>query len=140
MACILFWNVFGWMGVQLAAKHLHNDHDHEQSYCTKEFCSCLVEKGQKICTCHHQNEQAGIAHNSGESHMGKNAFCVYEKPHTGPITTSISLAIHDFHAYFRNIPEPNPEVDVRFLTSFYQIPDTEGSLPALLRPPISWFM
>lgn len=84
---MLFWNFAGTLVSGLLINHLHTQN--EGDFCEITFCSCSVEKGQKICTCHHpelqhMNHSAGeemADHHSEPSPDEHAGFCYFSANH-----------------------------------------------------------
>lgn len=84
---LLCWNFAGTLVSGLVVNHLHSQDNGD--FCEITFCSCNVEKGQKICTCHHpelqhinhnhDGDMAESHHNS--SHDQEAGFCYFSANH-----------------------------------------------------------
>ncbi len=83
---VLLWNLVGWLGFGLILNHAHT---HESgSYCEITLCSCEVEEGRSICTCHHNSPTATGEHNAKHGHE---EFCYYDVPHNNNTDTTQAL-------------------------------------------------
>ena len=123
---LLCWNFAGTLVSGLVMNHLHTQG--EGSYCEVSFCSCSVEDGQKICTCHHpelqhMNHDGDMASNHHHSSEHNEAgFCYFSADHSQ--AQSIPTVIvefsklnavhgsgHSFNYFHRTNPfsiHPNP--------------------------------
>lgn len=79
---VLLWNIVGWLGFGLVLNHSHT-HD-GGTYCEITFCSCEVDEGETICTCHHNDLSLTNDHDDAGSHR---EFCNYDLPHNNTDTT-----------------------------------------------------
>ncbi len=83
---VLLWNIVGWLGFGLIL-----DHNHSQepgTYCEITFCSCEIDEGETMCTCHH-NAPATTGDHHGEDTHGE--FCFYDLPHNNNTDTTQAL-------------------------------------------------
>ena len=133
---VLVWNIFGWTGVKLISEHLHEDH----SYCNINYCTCVVEDGNKICTCHHHDlQEAKKLHKEIEKKTGiskvSHSHCAYEVPHSIPKEALTTASFTEIKAFF-SLESLQPDS--------YQIPKVfssttdnllTGFCASLLRPP-----
>jgi len=53
MIVVMFWNTAGWTLLDWSIFH-SSDHN-SGHFCEVVWCSCQIEKGEKICTCHHED-------------------------------------------------------------------------------------
>ncbi len=56
LTIVIAWNSFGYIGMMLSSIALH-EMQHNDDQCEKMFCYCEVSEGQKICVCHHNDDQ-----------------------------------------------------------------------------------
>lgn len=132
---VLIWNIFGWTTLKVVQEHFHE----ERSYCTMSFCTCLVEDGAKICTCHH-HEMHAKKHSEnmakgGDDHLKDDySFCHYEIPHS---SSNEALAVATFSeikaSMVNGFKYPSDHM-LQKLGVLKEIPQM-GFSPALLRPP-----
>ncbi|MDZ7805580.1 MAG: hypothetical protein U5K71_00520 [Gracilimonas sp.] len=128
---VLLWNIVGWLGFGLVLNHSHT-HD-GGTYCEITFCSCEVDEGETVCTCHHNTPATDNDHDGDDTH---GEFCYYDLPHNNNTDTTQALIFSSkvnatctldlVHIY------PN-ELEITF------IPTTEhelnGAYHDLFRPP-----
>lgn len=129
---VMLWNVLGWMGLNEVLEHTHSDT--ENSYCTMNYCTCLVEHEDSVCTCHHHNDDE---RNEDEFLYTVSKYCFYDSPHSDTPSFSIGIVLHDYNGYFGLAKSPVPRV----LENPFYLSDTHLSnlllAKNLLRPPIS---
>lgn len=103
---IMLWNVIGWMGLKEVLEHTHSDS--ENSFCTMNYCTCLVEHEGSICTCHHKDENGteALTFDQIQSHDSKH--CFYDTPHKSVPIFTIGIVLNDFNGYFGSKKPPAP--------------------------------
>ena len=85
---VLCWNFAGTLVSGLLVNHLHAQNEGE--YCEIALCSCSVEDGQKVCTCHHpelqpmnhDNDGNMATHHQHSSRHEEAGFCYFSADHT----------------------------------------------------------
>lgn len=83
---VMLWNLVGWLGFGLLMDHAHT-HDNG-SYCEITLCSCEVEEGQSVCTCHHNTPASSDQHDNKHAHE---EFCYYDVPHNNNADSTQAL-------------------------------------------------
>lgn len=78
---VLLWNIVGWLGFGLILDHNHSQEN--GTYCEITFCSCEIDEGETICTCHHNTTD------TTDDHHGE--FCFYDMPHNNNTDTTQAL-------------------------------------------------
>ncbi|WP_349355613.1 hypothetical protein [Gracilimonas sp. BCB1] len=127
----MLWNVAGWFGMGILMHHAHS-HGAE-NHCEIIFCSCEIEEGQKICTCHHHGmDGTENHHNTGD----QTEDCYYTAPHSNTNSSTPSLVITAKYNALQYQSEswvsPPSEENLQVLTD--EVP-LKGSTKDLLRPP-----
>jgi hypothetical protein len=128
---VLLWNIVGWLGFGFILNHAHT-HD-SGTYCEITFCSCEVEEGQTICTCHHNTPATDNDHGADEAH---GQFCNYDLPHNNNTDTTQALIFSskvnaaNTQAFVYIYPS---EQEVTFLLTTEH--ELKGAYQDLLRPP-----
>ncbi len=132
---VLVWNIFGWTALKIVQEHFHEEH----SYCTMSYCTCLVEDGEKICTCHH-HEMNAMKHSekmtkkSDDHSLNNRNFCHYEVPHSASKEALVVASFSEIKAsMLKGFKYPSDHTLQKsiFLKEAPQV----GFSPALLRPP-----
>lgn len=137
---VLCWNFAGTLVLGLVMNHLHTQG--EGSYCEVSFCTCSVEKGQKICTCHHPELQhknhsdEKAANNHHSSSEGKTDFCYFSTHHAdGNGEPVVVIEFNKFNAvYILNSERINSYNTERFLTP-HNARLSSGIANTLFKPP-----
>jgi hypothetical protein len=127
---VLLWNIVGWLGFGLVLNHAHKHH--EKAHCEIALCTCEVEEGEKICTCHHNELQHNTEHK--DDHHG--SFCYYSNPHSSSGNSlQILIPVTNFNAaeFDETIRWSPPAIDLVEPADDYKLPS--GMVPDLLRPP-----
>lgn len=83
---VLLWNIVGWLGFGLILDHSHSQES--GTYCEITFCSCEIDEGETMCTCHH-NAPATTDDHHGEDTHGE--YCFYDLPHNNNTDTTQAL-------------------------------------------------
>jgi hypothetical protein len=127
----------------LIVNHLHTQA--EGSYCEVSFCSCSVEDGQKICTCHHpelqhrnhdQDENMANNHNKHSSEHEKAGFCYFSADHTQAQTIpTVLVEFNKLNAVYTSV---SPFINSHKRNTFRNQPNAPlltGVVDDLLKPP-----
>lgn len=132
----MLWNIFGWTALEMAKEHLH----HENSYCTIGYCTCVVEDGVSVCTCHHHDLRAK---NADHVNDGLNisdtentiSVCYFEKPHQKPKDTLTIASFTEIKAFFyHKVSEPG-FIKLPPQTSYMYVFPGNSHVDDLFRPP-----
>lgn len=128
---VMLWNIAGWLGIGMIMHHAHTHGD--ETHCEIMFCSCTVEDGKKICTCHHHGLNGEASNHQEDNHMGD---CHYTASHSNSTSSTPSLVVtakyNAMHAPFED-PVIFPNED--FILSILDESIISGIKPDLLRPP-----
>ena|SRR5690554_29276 len=90
----MMWNIAGWLSFGFVLNHAHTHGG--GNYCEMIFCSCTVEEGESICTCHHQ----GIHEKEHLHTQDHENTCYFSVPHTEkPSTTQALIVLMKFQAF-----------------------------------------
>ncbi|MCP9290118.1 hypothetical protein [Gracilimonas sediminicola] len=128
---MMLWNVAGWLGMGMLMHHAHTGG--AENHCEVIFCSCEIEDGQKICTCHHHGMDGAENHHNPEN---QTEDCYYTAPHSNGSSSTPSLVITAKYNALQNSTEtwisPPGEELSRLM---YDEPTFSGITRDLLRPP-----
>ena len=131
IALVMLWNVAGWLGLGILMHHVHSQG--EGSHCEVMFCSCEVEDGNKICTCHH-NELSGHEQSTDGNHHQE--ACQYTTTHSNNSSSTPSVVVT---TKIMALQYPEDEIIFPPKDIPFSISDIESTLSGvaqdLLRPP-----